>query len=137
MSKLKWNFIDLFYIAIATAIYSLYLGINTRKIIGGSLAALGVFAWITARYNLGKNFSITPQAKFLVKTGVYKKIRHPIYLSSTITVIGVCIMYNIWWMYTLAGVLIIIQLIRARAEEKTLLAKFQNEYSEYKKSTWF
>jgi len=136
MKKSKGNVVD-FVIVFASIIYSFYLGIETRKVFGAILSLTGLVVWSIARHNLGEAFSVTPQAKFLVRTGVYKKIRHPIYFFSTIAVVGVCIMYNIWWMYVLMGILIILQYLRAKAEEKTLLNKFQNEYLEYKKSTWF
>lgn len=136
MNKLNRNFVDI-SIVIVSIIYCFYLGIETRKIFGSFLSLLGIVFWIIARHNLGSAFSITPQARFFVKRGLYKKIRHPIYLFSTIAVLGVCIMYNIWWMYCLLIILILVQITRVRFEEKVLLNKFQDEFLKYKKSTWF
>ena len=136
MNKFSVNIVDILTVSIFL-VYSLTLGIDARKIVGGGVVILGIIFWLTARYQLGKAFSITPKANFIVKHGIYKKIRHPIYVFSTIAAFGVCVMYNIWWMYVLIGLLIIVQFIRTRLEEKVLLNKFNNEYSEYKKATWF
>ncbi len=136
MNKIRGNVADII-IVITSIIYSFYLGISTRKILAGILSAVGIYIWLNARITLGQAFSITPQARFLVKNGVYKKIRHPIYLASTIAIAGVCIMYNLWWMYILLIAVIILQFIRSHLEEKVLLKKFSDEYLEYKKSTWF
>ena len=45
----------------------------------------------TARWQLGKSFSVTPQARELVTRGLYSKIRNPIYVFSSLFVAGVLI----------------------------------------------
>jgi protein-S-isoprenylcysteine O-methyltransferase Ste14 len=129
------SILDIILVLILMA-YSASSGINTRKIIGGVIAFIGIGFWLTARYQLGTAFSVKPVAKMIVKTGIYKKIKHPIYLSSIITGLGGCIMFNIWWLYGLWGLLVMVQFFRARTEEKKLLDAFKNEYVEYKKTTW-
>lgn len=134
--KFKGSVIDII-VVVCPIIYALYLGMESRKIIGGIIVLLGIIFWVMARYNLGTAFSIKPQAKAVVNTRLYKKIKHPIYLFSTIAVLGVCIMYNIWWMYVLLVLLIITQWIRTRFEEKVLTKTFGQKYLDYKKQTWF
>lgn len=130
--SLKYILIVLILIA-----YAFFQGVNSRKIIGLIIALFGISLWLIARYQLGEAFAVRPAAKMIVSTGIYKKIRHPIYLCTIITGLGGCIIYNIWWLYVLWGMLIISQSLRARAEEKIMLKTFPSEYSEYKKSTWF
>lgn len=137
MNKIKIIFLDLSFVVMIAFVYSLFQGIGIRKIIGSAIALLGLVFWFIARQHLGEAWSIKPQAKAVVNTGLYKKIRHPIYLFSTIAVLGVCIMYNIWWMYVLLVLLIITQWIRTRFEEKILSKTFGQKYLDYKKSTWF
>jgi protein-S-isoprenylcysteine O-methyltransferase Ste14 len=97
----------------------------------------GAILWTTARYQLGEAFSVFPKAKKIVQTGIYKKIRHPIYTSGIITIFGLCLVYQKLWINLVLLALIIMQVIRAKAEEKILTNKFRQEYISYKKSTWF
>lgn len=58
------------------------------RIIGSCLLLLAV-AWVgIARFQLGRSFSVTPQARQLVTTGIYARIRNPIYLASPFLLIG-------------------------------------------------
>jgi len=127
------------YIAIVLILiaYAFFQGANSRKIIGLVITLFGIILWLTARYQLGEAFAVRPAAKIIVKTGIYRKVRHPIYICTIITGLGGCIIYHIWWLYILLGMFIISQSLRARAEEKLMLKTFPNEYLEYKKSTWF
>ncbi len=68
MNKLSGNIIDIFIVNIFL-IYSLILGINTRKTIGGVVAIFGIILWLIARYQLGQAFSVKPQATFIVRRG--------------------------------------------------------------------
>jgi protein-S-isoprenylcysteine O-methyltransferase Ste14 len=51
---------------------------NAQRYIGTALAWWGASGGIAlARYQLGKSFSIKPEAHALVTSGVYSKIRNP------------------------------------------------------------
>src|ERR1700757_2197879 len=60
--------------------------------LGLVLAAIGLGGVIVARYTLGKSFSIAAKARALVTTGIYSKIRNPIYVSGVIVFVGVALM---------------------------------------------
>src|SRR4249919_564966 len=45
------------------------------------LAAIAFPLWIAARVQLGSSFSFRAEAHRLVTTGLYAKIRHPVYSS--------------------------------------------------------
>ncbi len=83
------------------------------------------------------NVRIIPDHK-LIKTGIYRYFRHPIYLFS--------ILENIFYplacsAYISSVILFMIEtpaiFIRRRHEEKLLIEKFGEEYLTYRKSTWF
>jgi protein-S-isoprenylcysteine O-methyltransferase Ste14 len=110
---------------------------NQLALLGYIITLAGATLWTTARYRLGDSFSVFPKATKIVQTGIYKKIRHPIYISGIITIFGLCLIYQNLWFYLAWLALIIIQIIRAKTEEKFLAKKFGQEYISYKKSTWF
>ena len=93
--------------------------------------------WIVARHQLGQSFSINPEARILVRDGLYTKIRHPIYVFSTIAVLGVTIFFDSPYLFVLVILLASLEIYRAGKEEKVLYEKFGNEYLKYKKQTWF
>jgi protein-S-isoprenylcysteine O-methyltransferase Ste14 len=96
-----------------------------------------VFAWIViARFQLGRSFSVTPRARQLVTSGVYARIRHPIYLASPFLLIGFSLVMATWWPLLLLVVVIPLQIARARREEAILRATFGAEYDRYRARTW-
>jgi protein-S-isoprenylcysteine O-methyltransferase Ste14 len=92
---------------------------------------------ILSRYTLGRSFSIVPKATALVTTGIYSRIRNPIYISGEIVLAGLVL---ILWRFELLIVLLALvplQIMRARREAAVLEAKFGDAYREYRKRTWF
>ena len=90
-----------------------------------------------ARIQLGDSFQITAEAKRLVKTGIYKKIRHPIYLFGFTFVLGFFIFTQVFYGLIFLFALAVLQVNRIKKEEQVLIEKFGDEYVEYKKQTWF
>lgn len=71
----------------------------------------------------------------LVKSGIYRYIRHPLYLSLILFGTGV-MLKNPGKIQIVFGVINIVALwITARIEEKEMLSKFGNEYREYMKNS--
>jgi protein-S-isoprenylcysteine O-methyltransferase Ste14 len=110
---------------------------GTARWIGLVLAAIGLSGVILARLTLGKSFSVAPKARALVTTGIYSKVRNPIYISGEIVLAGVALML---WQRSLLYFLIIvipIQVWRARKEARVLEETFGEEYRAYRRGTWF
>lgn len=104
---------------------------------GLALAVFGLAGVLAARYTLGRSFSVTAKATELVTTGIYSRIRNPIYVFSFFFLIGVITMVRLPLLYVLLLVLIPIQTIRARNEARVLEEKFGEEYRRYRARTWF
>lgn len=83
---------------------------------------------------LGRSFSIMAEARRLVTTGMYRFVRHPLYLAEELAVVGVAMQF---WSVGTALILlaqIAFQLIRMRNEEAVLEAAFP-EYARYRERT--
>lgn len=98
------------------------------------VVAFALLTW--ARATLGNSFSVTPQAKVLVTRGLYSKVRHPVYVFGILFLIGLALYAGYPWVILPLLLLVPVQVIRARAEEKVLIEKFGDEYLQYKKTTW-
>ena len=108
-----------------------------HHLVGAILAIIAFILWIIARIQLGNAFSITPKAKFIVRAGLYQKLRHPVYYFSVLVALGLSI-YLWWWPIFVAFIFfIVMQAYRIRKEEALLAKQFEKEYLEYKQSTWF
>ena len=107
------------------------------RIVGGVIAVLGLALLLTARIQLGRSFSVSAQAKKLVTTGVYSKIRNPIYVFSAMFLVGLVIVTGRWPLLLIIAVLVPVQIFRARKEDAVLAEAFGEEYARYKAGTWF
>jgi protein-S-isoprenylcysteine O-methyltransferase Ste14 len=107
------------------------------RLIGLLLGLIGLGGTIVARYTLGRSFSWVPKATGLVSSGIYSRIRNPIYVSGMILVVGVVLMMGKPKLLAILLVLMPVQIIRARREAAVLEAKFGDEYREYRQRTWF
>jgi protein-S-isoprenylcysteine O-methyltransferase Ste14 len=110
---------------------------NAQRYMGTALAIIGVAGIASARYALGKSFSIRPEAHKLVTTGIYSRIRNPIYVFGVIMIAGVILVLQRprWWIALF--VIVIGQTVRARREARVLEAAFGDAYREYRRKTWF
>jgi protein-S-isoprenylcysteine O-methyltransferase Ste14 len=110
---------------------------NAERYAGTALAIVGVAGVAIARYQLGKSFSIKPEAHTLVTTGIYARIRNPIYVFGAIMIAGLILVFQRpLWLIALF-VLVIGQTLRARREARVLEAAFGDAYRQYRRKTWF
>jgi protein-S-isoprenylcysteine O-methyltransferase Ste14 len=110
---------------------------NTARLAGFCIAVPAAVLLFTARWQLGRSFSVTPQARELVTWGIYSKIRNPIYVFSALLLTGLLIALQYRYALLLLLVLIPIQMARAHQEAQVLEARFGEEYRNYRKGTWF
>jgi protein-S-isoprenylcysteine O-methyltransferase Ste14 len=104
---------------------------------GLALAAVCTPFWIAARRQLGASFSVRPEARHLVTTGIYSKIRHPVYVFGTPAVTGVLVALLGWKALIIAAIVVPVEILRARREEAVLVEKFGSQYTSYRERTWF
>jgi protein-S-isoprenylcysteine O-methyltransferase Ste14 len=84
---------------------------------------------------IGKPTANFENTSILVKTGLFKYIRHPLYFSLFLLGTGV-MMKDLRILQIIFGAINLIAIyITARIEEREMIAKFGNEYQEYKKET--
>lgn len=110
---------------------------NLARILGLALLVPGFLFLTIARINLGSAFSVRPQATKLVTTGLYSRIRNPIYVFGTIAIAGLFLYLDRPVYLLLLLPLIAIQIWRARAESRVLEAQFGDDYRRYRAQTWF
>jgi protein-S-isoprenylcysteine O-methyltransferase Ste14 len=105
---------------------------------GAALLVLGYVFWLAARLQLRKYFAVRAKASGLVTTGIYGKIRNPIYIFGTMFYVGVFLYLSLplWVLAALLVILVPLQVWRARNEARVLEEKFGEEYREYRRKTW-
>lgn len=110
---------------------------DLSRYIGTVLVIVGISFIGLARYQLGRSFSIRAEAHHLVTTGLYSKVRNPIYVFGMVLWVGVILVFHQPRLWAVLVVLVIMQTIRARREAKVLEAAFGDAYREYRRKTWF
>ncbi|MGB7599269.1 MAG: isoprenylcysteine carboxylmethyltransferase family protein [Candidatus Sulfotelmatobacter sp.] len=110
---------------------------DLQRWLGTGLMLAGLSGLAGARYQLGRSFSVRPEAHKLVTHGIYSKIRNPIYVFGTVVSAGFVLVIHqpILWLFI--PVIIIVQTIRARREAQVLESAFGDAYREYRRKTWF
>ena len=110
----------------------------TAMRLAGLLLMIPALILITiARIQLGNSFSLAPQATQLVTTGIYSRIRNPVYIFGTFVFTGLFLFLERPYMLLLIVPVLILQITRARAEARVLEQHFGDDYRRYRASTWF
>ncbi len=106
--------------------------------LGWGVGVAGALLWIAAMGALGKSLAVLPGSDRLVARGVYKFLRHPIYVGIFFTLLGIFIASGSrFGLIYLAVVVLPLNLVRARLEERALQEKFGENYADYKSKTFF
>jgi protein-S-isoprenylcysteine O-methyltransferase Ste14 len=137
---MKLNLVTLAVGIIALSLFGMHaahLPWTAWRIAGIAIAAPAFLLFVAARIELGRAFSVRAKATTLVTTGVYSRIRNPIYFSSALLILGIIIWTGRLWLLLVFAVLIPLQVVRARKEERVLTEKFGAAYLDYKQKTWF
>lgn len=106
------------------------------KLVATSLNLMTCPLVLSALVTLKSKLTILPEAHSIVKTGVYKYFRHPLYLAYIMALIASMLNFSYSYVVIINTSLIILFIIRARLEEKILEENLE-DYKEYKKQTRF
>ncbi len=101
-------------------------------------AGTGLLIWTLAHLRGAFLGNIAPVTEHLVTSGPYRWVRHPLYLSMLVALLGLTVALRGVW-----GVVVVLALFapaaayRARLEERALAAKFGPEWEAYARQTCF
>jgi protein-S-isoprenylcysteine O-methyltransferase Ste14 len=101
-----------------------------------AVTLIGVALAVVSAHSLGANFSFGPQGRALVVRGPYRLVRHPIYLAELAMIVGVTVVDPRLVPMLGALVVVVLQLVRIRAEERLLRSTFPG-FSRYAAVTRF
>jgi protein-S-isoprenylcysteine O-methyltransferase Ste14 len=114
------------------------LGTKERALLGGGVLVLvGLPLVFLARWQLGKAFAFTPQAKGLITTGLYSRIPHPMYVFLDLALLGGITMLRQVWLLAPWVALVAVQALQARREAGILERAFGDAYRDYRRRTWW
>jgi protein-S-isoprenylcysteine O-methyltransferase Ste14 len=127
---------------IVLLLYLLVPGLEQRpwtvmRIGGAILAVVAYTLLVTARIQLGKSFSVRPEAKKLVTHGLYARIRNPMYVFVDLMLFGLILALHLHWLLVIFAAFVVFQARQARREAGVLREKFGQAYLDYCEQTWF
>ena len=91
-----------------------------------------------ANREIGENWSPTlekTEEQKLVTSGIYVIVRHPLYLSGLLILVGTNVYFGSKWAWLGTTLALIVILLRIPIEEKHLKERFGEEYIAYKRRT--
>lgn len=112
--------------------------IPLHMVVGLILILSGYGLMFTSLFTLRKNYSSTLVIRRdhqLVTHGVYRYVRHPIYLGVLIVAAGFTVLAGSLRGFLIMALLLPILLIRIRLEERLLLTAFGEQYQRYQNRT--
>ncbi len=109
-----------------------------QKVLGLSMLLAGLILTFFSFQALGKNFRVHAQPRTegsLVTSGIYSKIRHPMYLAGFVLFGGWILLFSSLWSLPLWVGFSVLYIIKV-AQEERLLAEHFPGYREYRQRTW-
>ncbi len=107
-------------VAWASAQLPLALRIHDETLVGQMITDLGLLLVLWAMAALERSFGIAPADRGLVKDGLYRFIRHPMYLGELVALAGAVIGDPSFWNSSLMLVLFLSLVLRIRWEEQAV-----------------
>jgi protein-S-isoprenylcysteine O-methyltransferase Ste14 len=111
-------------------------GFEAQPLFGLSLMAAGEAFAVIGMLSLGRSFSIFSEVRELVTSGLYRFVRHPLYLGEMVAVWGYVIAWPAPWAIAAAVIFTGLQSWRARVEEGRL-ARYHPDYAAYRERAGF
>jgi protein-S-isoprenylcysteine O-methyltransferase Ste14 len=109
---------------------------DSTAMVSGFLMAIAIAYF--ANREIGVNWSPTiekTQKQKLITSGIYGIVRHPLYLSGLLILVGTNIYFGSKWAWLGAILTLIALLLRIPVEEKHLIKRFGEAYIAYKRQT--
>lgn len=85
-----------------------------------AISAVGLMVVVLGKLSLGRSFGLTPANRGVVCSGLYRIVRHPIYLGYLITHVGFVMSSPGDWNLVVLALADVALLLRAIREERTL-----------------
>jgi protein-S-isoprenylcysteine O-methyltransferase Ste14 len=85
-----------------------------------AIAAIGLMIVVLGKLSLGRSFGLSPANRGVVSTGMYRFMRHPIYLGYLITHVGFVVANPADWNLVVLAAADLALMFRAVREEQTL-----------------
>ncbi len=111
---------------------------GVRMALGAVAAAAGLAVATLSYKALGKNFRVFAAPKKdgkPITTGVYSKVRHPMYTGAILMMGGWVLLFGSLWSVPLGVAFSALYFIKSIKEERILANHFP-EYGDYRKHTW-
>lgn len=134
-----------FVVAIVDFVYLQNLKFQVFGLVGLSLSAIGGYLRHRARLELKEKAGFETlvstgrlqvvESHRLVKDGLYKRVRHPIYLGETVRNLGFVLIPSSIYGASFIAVATVFLLFRIEIEERMLIETFGDEYREYQRNT--
>ncbi len=106
--------------------------------IGLAATVAGIAFAIWARWHLGENWSATVTLKEgheLIRTGPYRRIRHPIYTGMLLAFVGTALALGEYRALISVGIVLFAFYIKAKKEERFLTQEFGEKFREHARYT--
>jgi len=132
-------FVPLIWVASPAFSFAEYALGTGPLVVGVMCLVIGLWLFYRSHADLGTNWSITLEVREqhrLITQGVYRRIRHPMYLALALYSIGLALVIPNW----VAGpsnliAFAILCALRVRAEERMMVEEFGDEYAAYSART--
>ena len=99
------------------------------------ISGVGLTFVVVGKLSLGRSFGLAPANRGVVSTGLYRFVRHPIYVGYLITHVGFLIANPLPWNLAILPAADLALLLRAKCEERTL-AKDPAYYDYMQRVRW-
>ncbi len=125
-TRLRWEGKEMFITQVRVSVIPLAI-VVTVMLVGTIISLISLsFLW--------KSFSIMVEARELVVSGIYRYIRHPLYLGEMIAYLGVLILRFSFENLLIFGTFVFCQFVRVQIEEDKLKEVFP-QYTKYIETT--
>ena len=139
---------SLLYVAswVLVIVIALFARINVpalgaaAKLLGGLIFLCGMllFGWAARYLKAGFLGNIEPVSDTLVAQGPYRLVRHPLYLGTLLSTIGLVVgLRSLWGLVTVFVFFLPAAIYRARLEERAVARKFGDDWDAYVSRTSF